>query len=52
VIIIRASSKLLLCTLTLEKLSERRLAHREQAERFYQELKQHNLAVRVGMEAS
>jgi transposase len=33
-------------------LSERRLAHREQAEQFYQELKQKNLAVRVGMEAS
>ena len=34
------------------ELSERRLAHREQAEQFYQELKQKNLAVRVGMEAS
>jgi transposase len=28
------------------------MAHREQAEQFYQELKQKNLAVRVGMEAS
>ena len=34
------------------ELSERRLAHREQAEQFYQELKQHNVAVRVGMESS
>ena len=34
------------------ELSERRLAHREQAEQFYQELKQKNLAARVGMEAS
>src|SRR6478735_1664847 len=31
---------------------ERRLAHREQAEQFYRELKQRNLPVRVGMEAS
>jgi transposase len=34
------------------ELSERRLAHREQAEQFYRELKQRKLAVRVGMEAS
>jgi len=34
------------------ELSERRLGHREQAEEFYQELKQRNVAVRVGMEAS
>ena len=34
------------------ELSERRLAHREQAEQFYRELKQRNLAVRVGMESS
>ena len=31
---------------------ERRLAHREEAEQFYRELKERNLAVRVGMEAS
>ena len=31
---------------------ERRLAHREEAEQFYQKLKQQNWAVRVGMEAS
>jgi transposase len=32
--------------------SERRLAHREEAEQFYRELKQRNVAVRVGMEGS
>src|SRR5580698_8943148 len=31
---------------------ERRLIHREEAEQFYRELKQQNLAVRVGMESS
>jgi len=34
------------------ELSERRLGHREHAEQFYRELKQQNLAVRVGMESS
>jgi len=34
------------------ELEERRLAHREEAEQFYQELKQRNVAVRVGMESS
>ena len=34
------------------ELGERRLAHREEAEQFYQELKQLNVAVRVGMESS
>ena len=34
------------------ELNERRLGHREQAEQFYRELKQQNLAVRVGMESS
>jgi transposase len=34
------------------ELEERRLAHREEAEQFYQELKQQNVAVRVGMESS
>jgi transposase len=34
------------------ELGERRLGHREQAEKFYQELKQRNVAMRVGMEAS
>jgi len=34
------------------ELSERRLAHREEAEQFYRELQQRNLAVRVGMESS
>ena len=34
------------------ELSERRLAHREEAEQFYRELKQQNLPVRVGMESS
>jgi len=34
------------------ELSERRLAHREQAEEFYRERKQRNLDVRVGMESS
>ena len=34
------------------ELSERRLGHREQAEELYQELKQRNVAVQVGMEAS
>ena len=34
------------------ELSERRLAHPEQAEQFYRELKQQNLSVRVGMESS
>jgi transposase len=31
---------------------ERRLTHREEAEQFYQDLKQRNATVRVGMEAS
>ena len=31
---------------------ERRLAHREEAEQFYQDLKQRNASVRLGMEAS
>jgi transposase len=31
---------------------ERRLAHREEAEQFYRELKQRGLSVRVGMESS
>jgi transposase len=34
------------------ELSERRLGHREEAEQFYRKLKQQNLAVRAGMEAS
>ena len=34
------------------ELGERRLAHREDAEQFYRELKQQNLSVRVGMESS
>ena len=34
------------------ELGERRLVHPEEAEQFYCELKQRNLAVRVGMEAS
>ena len=34
------------------ELSERRLAHREQAEQFYRELKEPSRKVRVGMEAS
>ena len=34
------------------ELSERRLAHREEAEQFYRELKQQNLGARVGMESS
>ena len=34
------------------ELAERRLTHREEAEQFYQELKQRNIAVRVGMESS
>ena len=34
------------------ELSERRLAHPEQAEQFYWELQQQNVAVRVGMESS
>jgi transposase len=34
------------------ELEERRLTHREEAEQFYQELKQRNVAVRVGMESS
>ena len=34
------------------ELSEHRLAHREQAEQFYRELKQGNLSARVGMESS
>lgn len=34
------------------ELSERRLAHPEQAEQFYRELQQRNVAVRVGMESS
>src|ERR1700686_2005802 len=34
------------------ELGERRLAHREEAELFYRELKQQSLSVRVGMEAS
>jgi transposase len=34
------------------ELVERRLVHPEEAEKFYSELKQRNLAVRVGMEAS
>ena len=34
------------------ELEERRLGHREDAEQFYRELKQRNVAVRVGMESS
>ena len=34
------------------ELGERRLAHREEAEQFYRELKQQNLSARVGMESS
>jgi transposase len=34
------------------ELSEARLAHREQAEQFYRELKQRGIVVRVGMESS
>ena len=34
------------------EVGERRLLHREEAERFYQGLKQGGMAVRVGMEAS
>jgi transposase len=34
------------------ELEERRLAHREEAEQFYRELKDKNLSARVGMEAS
>ncbi len=34
------------------ELVERRLGHREEAEKFYLELKQQNAAVRVGMESS
>jgi transposase len=34
------------------ELSERRLAHREQAEQFYRELKRQSISVRVGMESS
>src|SRR5689334_20575547 len=34
------------------ELSERRLAHREQAEQFYRELKRQIVSVRVGMESS
>jgi len=34
------------------ELGERRLAHLEEADQFYGELKQRNVAVRVGMEAS
>ena len=34
------------------ELSEHRLGHREQAEQLYRELKQRNVAVRVGMESS
>src|SRR5579864_9249410 len=34
------------------ELRERRLAHREEAEQFYRELKQQNAAVRAGMESS
>ena len=34
------------------ELGERRLLHCEEAEQFYRELKQQNVAVRVGMEAS
>ena len=34
------------------ELGERRLSHREDAERFYNKLKEQSLQVRVGMEAS
>jgi transposase len=34
------------------ELRERRLGHREEAEQFYRELKQQNVAVRAGMESS
>src|SRR5438094_4347851 len=34
------------------ELGERRLIHREEAERFYGEFERQNLKVRVGMEAS
>jgi hypothetical protein len=32
------------------ELTQERLAHREQAEQFYRELKQRGMAVRVGMD--
>ena len=35
-----------------DELSQERLAHREQAEQFYRELKQRGIAVSVGMESS
>ena len=34
------------------ELRERRLAHREEAEQFYHQLKEQSLPVRMGMEAS
>ena len=34
------------------ELAERRLAHSDEAEQFYRDLRQRGLAVRVGMEAS
>ena len=51
-IIIRASNKLRLSILKLENCGERRLEHREAAEKFYRELAAQGATVRVGMEAS
>ena len=51
-ITIRAFNKLRASIPIPVRLSEHRLAHREQAEQFYRELKQENLSARVGMESS
>src|SRR5437764_3012704 len=40
------------CGTETGECGERRLTHREEAEQFYQDLKQRNATVRVGMEAS
>ena len=49
-IIIRGFQQIAFVDTESGELTERRLAHREQAEQFYRELKQQS--VRVGMEAS
>jgi hypothetical protein len=52
VIIIGAFSKIAWVDTETGEASERRMAHREEAEQFYCELQGRGLSVRVGMEAS
>ena len=51
-ITIRASNKLSFVDTETGELQERRLGHREEAEKFYRDLTTRGAEVRVGMEAS